>query len=165
MRTRPGPTTPATPATRPRRTTRGFTLLEMMAVVMIIGLLMTLIGTQVAERIDGARVTTTQAKIKQLEQALEMYKLDNARYPTTEQGLAALVEKPTSGPEPRRWQPGGYVKRDMLLDSWQQEFEYASPGTNNTRSFDLWSLGADATPGGEENDRDLGNWDASATGT
>jgi general secretion pathway protein G len=142
----------------------GFTLLEMMAVVMIIGLLMTLIGTQVAERIDGARVTTTQAKIKQLEQALEMYKMDNARYPSTEQGLMALVEKPSGDPEPKRWQVGGYVKRDMLQDAWQEDFQYESPGTNNPRSFDLWSLGADAAPGGEGNDGDLGNWSVEASG-
>ena len=139
-------------------TQRGFTLLEMMAVVLIIGLLMTLVGTQVAQRIDGARVTTTQAKLKQLEQALEMYRLDNTRYPSTEQGLVALVEKPSGDPEPKRWQPGGYARRDMLMDAWDEEFQYASPGTNNTRSFDLWSFGADATPGGEGNDSDIANW-------
>ena len=146
------------------RRQRGFTLLEMMAVVMIIGLLMTLIGTQVAAQIDKARRTTTQAKIKQLESALEMYKMDNARYPSTDQGLRALIEKPTGAPEPKRWQPGGYVKGDMLEDSWQEDFQYASPGTNNTRSFDLWSLGADAAPGGEDTDADLGNWSTEVTG-
>lgn len=148
-----------------RRRRSGFTLLEMMAVVMIIGLLMALIGTQVAQRIDVARVTTTQAKIKQLESALEMYKMDNARYPSTEQGLRALVEKPSGAPEPKRWQPGGYVKSDMLKDSWQEAFQYASPGSNNPRSFDLWSLGADAAPGGEDTDADIGNWDGELTGS
>jgi general secretion pathway protein G len=137
---------------------RGFTLLEMMAVVLIIGLLMTLVGTQVAQRIDSARVTTTAAKLKQLEQALEMYRLDNTRYPSTEQGLFALVEKPSGDPEPKRWSPGGYARRDMLLDAWQEEFQYASPGSNNTRSFDLWSFGADANAGGEGNDSDIANW-------
>jgi len=136
----------------------GFTLLEMMAVVMIIGLLMTLIGTQVAERINLARVTVTQAKIKQLEAALEMYRMDNARYPSTEQGLMALVEKPSGTPEPKRWQVGGYVKPDMIRDSWQEELQYAQPGTNNPTSFDLWSLGADSAPGGEGSDADVGNW-------
>ena len=144
--------------TRTHRTQRGFTLLEMMAVVLIIGLLMTLVGTQVAQRIDSARVTTTAAKLKQLEQALEMYRLDNIRYPSTEQGLQALIEKPNGDPEPKRWQAGGYARRDMLLDSWQEEFQYASPGTNNARSFDLWSFGADATAGGEGNDSDIANW-------
>lgn len=153
-------------STRPHRSERreGFTLLEMMAVVMIIGLLMTLVGTQVAQRIDSARVTTTEAKIKMLEQALEMYRMDNARYPTTDQGLMALVEKPSGDPEPRRWQLGGYVKRDMLRDSWQEEFQYESPGSNHPRGFDLWSLGADATPGGEHTDADIANWHQEVTG-
>ena len=144
--------------TRTHRTQRGFTLLEMMAVVLIIGLLMTLVGTQVAQRIDSARVTTTAAKLKQLEQALEMYRLDNIRYPSTEQGLHALVEKPSGDPAPKRWQPGGYARRDMLVDSWQEAFQYTSPGTNNARSFDLWSFGADATAGGDNNDADISNW-------
>ena len=142
----------------PRRR-RGFTLLEMMAVVVIIGLLMTLIGTQVVGQIDGAKVTTTSAKIKQLETRLEMYRMDNGRYPTTEQGLMALVERPTSEPEPRRWNPDGYVKRDMLKDAWDEAFQYQSPGTNNPRGFDLWSLGADNQAGGDDYDADLGNWD------
>ena len=151
------------PHSEPRkRARRGFTLLEMMAVVMIIGLLMTLVGTQIASRIDEARVTTTIAKRKQLEQALELYKLDNARYPTTEQGLQALVEKPTGDPQPKRYPSGGYVSSDKLLDSWQEPFQFASPGTNNQRSYDLWSLGSDAAPGGTETAADLGNWDASA---
>lgn len=144
--------------TQTHRKQRGFTLLEMMAVVLIIGLLMTLVGTQVAQRIDSARVTTTAAKLKQLEQALEMYRLDNIRYPSTEQGLRALVEKPSGDPEPKRWQPGGYARRDMLVDAWQEEFQYLSPGTNNARSFDLWSLGADAAAGGDDNDADISNW-------
>lgn len=144
--------------TRTHRTQRGFTLLEMMAVVLIIGLLMTLVGTQVAQRIDSARVTTTAAKLRQLEQALEMYRLDNIRYPSTEQGLHALVEKPSGDPAPKRWQPGGYVRRDMLVDAWQEEFQYTSPGANNARSFDLWSFGADATAGGDNNDADISNW-------
>lgn len=146
------------------RRRRGFTLLEMMAVVMIIGLLMTLIGTQVAERINLARVTVTQAKIKQLEAALEMYRMDNARYPSTEQGLMALVERPSGTPEPKRWQPGGYVKRNMIQDSWQEDLQYSRPGTNNPRSFDLWSLGADSTPGGEGSDADVGNWGEEVAG-
>ena len=143
---------------RGQRDRQGFTLLEMMAVVMIIGLLMTLIGTQVAGRIESARSTTTKAKITQIEQALEMYRMDNSRYPSTEQGLRALVEKPSGDPEPRRWAAGGYVKKTMLTDSWDEEFQYASPGTNNPRGFDVWSLGADAAPGGEDTARDLGNW-------
>jgi general secretion pathway protein G len=147
-----------------RRRRSGFTLLEMMAVVMIIGLLMTLIGTQVAERIDVARVTTTHAKIRQLEAALEMYRMDNVRYPSTEQGLMALVEKPSGTPEPKRWQAGGYVRRDMIQDSWQEDLQYARPGTNNARSFDLWSLGADAVPGGEGTDADIGNWSTEVAG-
>jgi general secretion pathway protein G len=87
--------------------------------------------------------------------------MDNGRYPTTEQGLRALVSKPTGDPEPRSYPPGGYLKKsDALLDPWQEPFQYANPGSRNPHSFDLWSLGADAAPGGEGGDADIGNWDA-----
>jgi general secretion pathway protein G len=100
----------------------------------------------------------------QLETALEMYKIDNSRYPTSEQGLEALLRKPTAAPEPRRYPPDGYLKRrDSLNDAWDATFQYESPGHHNTRRFDLWSLGADETPGGEETDRDIGNWDDPAS--
>lgn len=149
-----------TEAPRTARRQRGFTLLEMVAVVAIIGLLMTLVGTQIIGQIDSTNVKLSKAKITQVGQALEMYRLDNGRYPTTEQGLDALINKPTSNPEPRRYMRGGYLKgRENISDAWGIQFQYASPGTHNTRDFDLWSLGADANPGGEETDADFGNWD------
>jgi len=145
---------------RTSRQQRGFTLLEIMAVVVIMCMLTALVVLQVADRLDSARVSTTKTKMVQLENAREMYKIDNARYPTTEQGLEALLTKPTSGPEPRRYPPNGYVqRRDALNDAWDVPFKYANPGQNNPGRFDLWSLGADEAPGGEATDADIGNWD------
>jgi general secretion pathway protein G len=150
---------PELPMGDPRRK-RGFTLLEMVAVVAIIGILMTLVGTQIAAQLDRTYVQASKAKISQVSQALEMYRLDNGRYPTTEQGLQALVSKPTTNPEPRRYLPGGYVKgRQFLMDAWGLDFHYASPGTHNTRGFDVWSLGSDGNAGGADSSSDFGNWD------
>jgi general secretion pathway protein G len=142
-----------------RRASSGFTLLEIMAVVVIMGLLMGIVGTAVFGRINEARVTTTRAQIDQLEAALTFYQMDNGRFPTTEQGLAALVQPPTIAPEPRHYNAAGYLKKKQLpLDGWGNPYEYEMPGSNNTDSFDLWSLGADGQPGGSGIDADLGNW-------
>ncbi len=144
----------------------GFTLIEIMAVVLIMGMLMTLVGVAVFQQVDKARITTARAKIAQLESALEFYRMDNARYPTTDQGLQSLIRKPDSQPAPRNYPAGGYVKRrDALEDPWGQGFRYESPGQHNPHSFDLWSLGADGAEGGEAGDADVGNWDTSATGS
>ncbi len=143
------------------RQEEGFTLIEIMAVVVIMGLLMTLVGVAVFQQVDKARVTTAKAKIAQIESALEFYRMDNSRYPTTQQGLISLVTKPTSDPEPRNYPPGGYLKRsDSIEDPWGSTFRYESPGQHNQHSFDLWSLGADQSEGGEALDGDIGNWDA-----
>jgi len=145
-------------AGRPRagRRARGFTLIEIMAVVIIMGLLMGLVGVSVFSQVDKAKVVTTRAKIAQLENALEFYRMDNSRYPTTEQGLDALVHEP---PGARSYPPGGYLqKREALLDPWEAPFQYQSPGEHNQRTFDLWSLGADNSPGGTDLDADIGNW-------
>ncbi len=142
------------------RRQRGFTLIEIMAVVLIMGMLMTLVGVAVTGQIDKARVTTAHAKMSQLENALEFYRMDNSRYPSTEQGLQALLSPPASGPSPRNYPPGGYLKkRDAIIDPWGGEFQYGSPGEHNTASFDLWSLGADQSPGGESTDADIPNWE------
>ena len=142
-----------------RRRQGGFTLIEIMAVVVIMGLLMGIVGTAVFSQIDKARVNTTKAQIDQLEAALTFYQMDNGRFPTTEQGLQALVEKPTSAPEPRNYNPAGYLrKKQVPLDGWGNPYQYAMPGGNNPDSFDLWSLGADGQPGGTGTDADLGNW-------
>jgi general secretion pathway protein G len=143
----------------------GFTLIEIMAVVVIMGFLMTLVGLAVFQQVDKARVTTARAKIIQLESALEFYRMDNAKYPTTEQGLIALIEQPQTQPQPRNYPAGGYLKRrDALEDPWGTPFLYESPGQHNAHSFDLWSLGADQSQGGEDVNGDVGNWDL-ATGS
>jgi len=142
-----------------RRRSEAFTLIEIMAVVLIIGLLGGVVGVVIFGQVDSARVTTARTQIKQIEAALEFYRLDNGRYPTTEQGLRALVEKPTSAPEPRRWRPEGYLHGGAVpADPWGEPFQYVQPGTNNPYSFDLWSLGADAAPGGAGIDAEIGNW-------
>ena len=147
----------------PRSRKAGFTLIEIMAVVLIMGMLMTLVGVAVFQQVDKARSTTARAKIAQLETALEFYRMDNARYPTTDQGLQSLISKPDSQPAPRNYPAGGYLKRrDALDDPWGGAFRYESPGQHNSHSFDLWSLGADQAEGGEAGDADVGNWDSPA---
>ena len=139
----------------------GFSLIEIMAVVVIIGLLVALVGVNVTGQMDSARVKTTAAQIDRLEGALEFYRMDNATYPTTEQGLDALVRRPTSAPEPRRYQDDGYLQRKSLpLDPWGEPYQYRSPGEHNVRGFDLWSYGSDRAPGGTGDGADLGNWES-----
>ncbi len=143
-----------------------FTLIEIMAVVLIIGLLASIVGVQVIGQLDAARVGTTKTQIKQLESALAFYHMDNGRYPSTEQGLQALVQKPASAPEPRSYRAGGYLTGGALpLDGWSSPFQYQAPGSHNPTGFDLWSLGADAAPGGQDTDTDVGNWIEAATGS
>ncbi len=141
------------------RTTQGFTLIEILIVVGIIGLLASVLVTNLIGRAGQAKVDLASTQIRQLEQALEMYKLDNGRYPSEEQGLAALVRKPSGEPTPRRYNPGGYVKRDAITDPWGMRYEYKTPGTHNAHSFDLFSLGPDGTQGGEGEAIDITNWD------
>lgn len=129
---------------------KGFTLLEILVVVMILGLLISLAAPRILGRTDEARVTKAMADIKAVETALGMYKLDSGVYPTTEQGLQALVEPPTSGPEPRSWRAEGYLER-VPLDPWDREFLYASDG----RTYVLRSMGADGEEGGDGVDADL----------
>ena len=145
------------PVSQKRR--RAFTLVEIMAVVLIIALLGTLVGVQVVGQIDKARVTTAKTQIKQLEAALEFYQMDNGRYPTSEQGLDALVREPTIDPLPVDYRPEGYLKGGAVpLDPWKESFNYQAPGTNNPHSFDLWTYGKDRQAGGEGTSEDLGNW-------
>jgi general secretion pathway protein G len=129
---------------------RGFTLIEILVVVMILGLLISLAAPRIMGRTDEARVVKAKADMKALEQGLNLYRLDSGVYPTTEQGLAALVEEPRTGEPPRNWRPDGYMER-VPLDPWNREFLYASDG----RTYTLQSLGADGQEGGEGFDADL----------
>ena len=137
----------------------GFTLIEIMVVVLIVGLLMTVLATNVFRRLGGAQADIARLQVSKLSQQLELYKLDNGTYPTSEQGLAALVHEPTTEPRPRRYPEGGYVSAKDLLDPWQMPFKYERPGKNNARSFDLYSFGADGQPGGEGENAEIGNWE------
>jgi general secretion pathway protein G len=132
----------------------GFTLIEIMAVVVIMGMLMATLAVGISGQIDKARVSTTRVKITRLEQALAFYQMDNARFPTGDQGLDALVHKPSAPPVPRAYTPGGYLKSEALTDPWGQSFQYRIPGSNNPHSFDIWSLGPDGVEGGD----DIANW-------
>lgn len=138
------------------RASRGFTLIEIMVVVVIIGLLAAFIVPQVMGRVDEARVTKVKGDVQMLETAISMYRLDTARYPTTAQGLAALVTKPED-PNVRNWKPGGYLSR-VSKDPWGNEYRYAYPGTKG-REYDLYSLGPDGQEGSPDTDQDnVGNW-------
>ena len=137
------------------RASAGFTLLEIMVVVVILGILAALVAPNVIRRIDDANVTKVKQDIRALETALNLYRMDNFRYPSTEQGLEALVKQP-SDPNIRNWKPGGYV-RSLQKDPWGNDYAYIAPGTRGG-DYDLYTLGADNQPGGEGTDADVGNW-------
>ncbi len=139
-----------------RRTQGGFTLIEIMVVVVILGILAALVVPQVMSRPDQAKVTVAKGDIKAVAAALDMYKLDNFAYPSTQQGLEALVKKPSGNPQPKNWNRDGYLKR-LPKDPWGNDYQYISPGTQG--QFDLYSFGADGKPGGSDLNADIGNWD------
>ena len=134
---------------------QGFTLIEVMVVILIIGVLAALVVPKVMSRPDEARITAAKVDITRITQALDLYKLDNGRYPTTEQGVAALVKKPTISPIPTNWKSEGYLDR-VPKDPWKQPYQYLQPGVHG--SIDVFSFGADQAAGGEGNDADIGNW-------
>ena len=134
---------------------RGFTLLEVMVVVVILGILAVLVVPKIISRPDEARVLAARQDIASLMQAMKLYRLDNQRYPATEQGLQALVSKPTSVPLPPNWKPGGYLER-LPMDPWGHPLQYLNPGLHG--EIDIFSFGADGAPGGEGNDADIGSW-------
>lgn len=134
---------------------RGFTLIEVMVVIVILGVLAALIVPKVMSRPDEARITAAKQDIGSIIQALKLYKLDNMRYPTTEQGLQALVTKPTGTPIPSNWKGNGYLEK-LPKDPWGNPYQYLQPGTHG--EIDVISLGADGAPGGEGSDADIGSW-------
>jgi len=134
---------------------RGFTLIEIMVVVVILGILAAIVVPKLMSRPDEARVTKAQTDIKGIEQALGLFKLDNGFYPTTDQGLQALVTKPETGRIPNKYPDGGYLKK-VPSDPWGTPYVYLSPGSHG--DFDLISYGADAEPGGEGKNADIENW-------
>jgi general secretion pathway protein G len=138
---------------------QAFTLIEIMAVVIIIGLLTTIVGAAIFSQVDKGRVTTARAQINSLEGVLELYRMDNGRFPSTEQGLEALVRVPSGDPPIRNYPPGGYLKGGRVpVDPWSNPYNYEAPGQNNPHSFDIWSLGADGNSGGQGVEADIGNW-------
>lgn len=142
--------------TQKRLRAAGFTLLELLVVILILGLLVAIVTPRILGRTDEAKRTAAQVQIKQLEGALDLYRLDNGFYPTTEQGLRALVEQPTTTPIPPKWREGGYLP-SVPQDPWGNAYVYLSPGTHG--EFDLLSYGADGEPGGEGKNADIHNWD------
>lgn len=133
----------------------GFTLIEILVVIVIIGILATLVVPKLMTRPDEARLVATKQEIQTILQALKIYRLDNGRYPTTEQGLQALVKKPTSGPAPRNWKEEGYLEK-LPRDPWGTAYQYLQPGAHG--EIDVFSLGADGISGGEGIDADIGSW-------
>ena len=137
------------------RAQRGFTLLEVMVVVVILGILAALVVPKIVGRPDEARVIAAKQDIASLQQALKLYRLDNQRYPTTEQGLQALVTKPATAPTPPNWKSGGYIER-LPKDPWGNPYQLLNPGVHG--EIDVFSYGADGAPGGDGYDADIGSW-------
>ena len=137
---------------------KGFTLIEIMVVVIILGMLAALVLPRIMGQEDKARVEAAKVQIRSLEGALDAYKLDNGFYPATEQGLNALIAKPESGRVPARWREGGYLKPARIpKDPWGKEFVYVSPG-NDGRDYEIVSHGPDNEPGGEGKNADIESW-------
>ncbi|WP_317246759.1 type II secretion system major pseudopilin GspG [Pseudomonas chlororaphis] len=136
---------------------RGFTLIEIMVVVVILGVLAALVVPQIMSRPDQAKGAAAQSDIKAIAMALDIYKLDNHQYPSSQQGLEALVSKPSGNPPARNWNPDGYLKR-LPIDPWGNAYQYRVPGARGT-GYDLFSFGADGKLGGEGLNAEIGNWD------
>lgn len=140
---------------------QGFTLIEIMAVVVIMGMLMATLAVGIAGQIDKANITNAKGQISRIDQALQFYKLDNKRFPNTDQGLDALVNRPTAAPVPKNYDPAGYIKPDALMDPWDAPFQYRQPGEHNPYTYDIWSYGPDGVEGGED---DITNWASASDG-
>jgi general secretion pathway protein G len=134
---------------------KGFTLIELMVVLVILGVLAAMIAPKIMDRPDEARIVAARQDIATIIQALKMYRLDNIRYPTTEQGLQALITKPAIAPMPENWKSGGYLEK-LPKDPWGHGYVYLNPGRHG--DIDVISLGADGESGGEGRDADIGSW-------
>lgn len=133
----------------------GFTLIEVMVVIVILGILAAIIVPKVMDRPDAARITKAKQDIRAIKSALSLYKLDNFTYPSTDQGLDALVKKPAGSPQPPNWKSGGYLDR-LPTDPWGHPYQYLNPGVHG--DVDIYTLGADGQPGGQGINADIGNW-------
>jgi len=137
---------------------RGFTLIELMVVIVILGILAGLIVPRIMGRPEQAKQLKAKIQIESLETAIKLYKLDNGMYPGTEQGLQALIDQPETGAVPKKWRKGGYLEKGKLpKDPWGYDFIYLSPGVHG--EFDIISYGADGVPGGEDKNKDINNWE------
>ena len=137
------------------RRNRGFTLIEIMVVVVILGILAAVVVPRIMDCPDDARIAKARQDIRVLESSLNLYKLDNFNYPSTQQGLESLVSQPSGEPQARNWKSGGYIKQ-LPKDPWGNDYQYLNPGVKG--EFDIFSLGADNRPGGEGAAADIGNW-------
>jgi len=147
----------AFPIAIPARIARGFTLIEIMVVITILGVLAALIVPRVVGRTDDAKIVAAKQDIASIMQALKLYRLDNGRYPTTDQGLQALITKPTTEPQPTNWKQGGYLERNSVpVDPWGEPYKFLNPGIKG--EIDVFSLGRDKANGGEGPDADIGSW-------
>ena len=136
---------------------RGFTLIEILVVIIVLGLLAALVGPRILGRVSEAKSATARTQIELLGLALDNYRLDSGAYPTTEQGLDALQTKPTREPVSLNWR-GPYLKKAVPLDPWGRPYIYKSPGEHNPSGYDLYTLGRDGQPGGEDEDADITSW-------
>jgi general secretion pathway protein G len=139
------------------RRAAGFTLIEVLVVIVVITVLATLVAPNVFRHVGSAKEATAKTQLEMLGSAIDAYRLDNDEYPTTEQGLAALRARPQSGPQPRSWR-GPYLRRDVPLDPWGRPYVYRSPGVANPEGYDLLTLGRDGREGGEGEDADVLGW-------
>ena len=140
------------------KSNHGFTLIELMVVIVILGILVSFIAPRLMGRPDEAKQVKARVQMESLETAIKLYKLDSGIYPATEQGLQALVEQPQTGTLPKKWRKGGYLEKGKVpKDPWGNEFVYLSPGAHG--DYDIISYGADGVPGGEEFNKDINSWE------